>query len=91
MVPLIHAAAVGSMIWGVANLVQVIIGKWDTPMLWRTVYCAATTIAGFAILGQVGLQGGVFFLIAGIGALQHLSASLVHIGFCLTRREAKVR
>ena len=73
------------MIWGVMNLLLVILAKWDTPNMWRTVYCFATTLAGFAILGQVGLDGGWFFLFAGVGALQHLTAALVHLGFCLKR------
>jgi len=88
---LLDLAAVVSPIWGLINLLQVIIAKWDTPNWWRTLYCAGTTLSGIAILGAVGFDLGWFSLFAAVGALNHLSATLVHAGFCLRSNEAAVR
>ncbi len=83
---LIQLLAIVSAAWGVVNLLQVIIGKWDSPTWWRTLYTIGTVLVGIGALGAVGINDGWFSLGAGFGLLNQLSAALVYTAWCLRTR-----
>ncbi len=83
---LIQLLAIVSAAWGVINLLQVVIGKWDRPAWWRTLYAITTIFFGLGALGAVGINDGWFSLGAGFGLLNHLSAALVYTAWCLRTR-----
>ena len=78
---LIQLLAIASAAWGVINLLQVLIGKWDRPAWWRTLYAI-----GLGALVAVGVNDGWFSFAAGFGLLNHLSAALVYTAWCLRTR-----
>ena len=84
--PLTQQLAIVSAAWGVINLLQVIIGKWDRPRWWRTLHAFATILFGISTLAAVGIHDGWFSLAAGFGLLNHLSAALVYTAWCLRTR-----
>ena len=87
METLSNAAAVASLIWGVTNLLQVIIAKWDTPHWTRSMYSAGSLIAGVGCLAGVGFNNGLFSFVAAMGLLNHLSAAMVYVAWCLRSRQ----
>ncbi len=83
---LIQLLAIVSAAWGVINLLQVVIGEWDSPAWWRTLYAIATIFFGLGALVAVGINDGWFSFAAGFGLLNHLSAALVYTVWCVRTR-----